>query len=66
MTPAAKLVSKMSTLPLWKSVAYKYVFPELAAMARPLYTAPEAELSAFKTALVPLFQPTMVPSSVEK
>ena len=35
-------------------------------IARPLYTAPLAELSTFNTALAPLAQAEMVPSSVEK
>src|ERR1700687_2731496 len=59
--------SKTSTVPAWKLVANKKAPDPLKPMARPLYTAPLAELSTAITALAGstvLFQPAIVPSSV--
>src|ERR1051325_4330612 len=61
--------SKTSTALLRKSVANNKLPRELLALASPLYTAPEPELSTARIAAVPLtlgFQPEMVPSSVAK
>src|SRR5215470_10582153 len=55
-------------MPAWKFVAYKKLPLEELASARPLYTAPEPELSTAITALSRLtvgLQPRIVPSSLE-
>src|SRR5215831_9369209 len=63
-----KLPSKTSILPALKLAAYNNGPKLLLPSARPLYTAPDPELSAMMTALGPaeLFQPEIVPSSLAK
>src|SRR6266567_8359016 len=61
--------SKTSTVPAWKLVANRKAPKALKPMARPLYTAPEAELLTAMTAWVGStapFQPAIVPFSVAK
>src|SRR5262245_6586395 len=62
-----KFLSYISTTPAWKFVTYKKSPRAVLAIAKPLYTAPELELSFAITALVTLtagLQPRIVPSSV--
>src|SRR5919201_1987444 len=62
-----KFESKTSILPAWKLVAKRKAPEALKPIARPLYTAPDAELSTAITACVGstlLFQPAIVPFSV--
>src|SRR6185503_4033964 len=57
--------SKTSTLPAWKLVAYSRSPVAVLAIARPLYTAPLAELSTAITMGAPR-NPEIVPSSLAK
>src|SRR5437899_6811390 len=62
-----KFESKTSIVPAWKLVAKRKAPEALKPRARPLYTAPEAELSTAMRAWLEstlLFHPAMVPSSV--
>src|SRR5437588_4663249 len=62
-----KFASNTSIVPAWKLVAKRKAPAALNPMARPLYTAPDAELSTAIMAWVGstlLFQPAIVPSSV--
>src|SRR5579863_6152439 len=65
----AKLTSKTSTVPACRLAAYRYELEPLVPMARPVYSAPAAELSTITTALplfTPGFHPDIVPSKVSK
>src|SRR5215467_8671289 len=64
-----KPLSYISTWPAEKLAAYRKLPSEVLAMANPLYTAPEPELSTAIMACVLStagLQPRMVPSSVAK